>query len=239
MVVGVRKVQISAEGSTGAAAGRRRPAACSAPQTPGGGIGQALGGVGGALIGGLIGKATESAAVDTPRLRIRGADREGGPALGHPEGHRGAGDRPEGAGDHRQPGAGGAGLHGGDRPAPRPAGTARRPRGAGRGEAAPRRRTRRRPRPRAVLRQMVRPSPARRCCRPPPAGAARPAAGAIAMPVAAALEFRQGRRAGIEGREGAISSSNSSIAFVGWHLPSGGQARNSQVGSRLNLASAR
>jgi outer membrane lipoprotein SlyB len=64
MVVGRREVQVSAEGSTGAATGAAAGGVLGA-QTPGGGIGAALGGVGGALIGGLIGTATEHAVVDT------------------------------------------------------------------------------------------------------------------------------------------------------------------------------
>lgn len=65
VVVGVRGVQISAEGTTGAATGAAAGGVLGA-QTPGGGIGAALGGVGGALVGGLIGRATESAVVDSP-----------------------------------------------------------------------------------------------------------------------------------------------------------------------------
>ncbi|MEN0075465.1 MAG: hypothetical protein AAGC69_13835 [Paracraurococcus sp.] len=64
MVVGIRKVQISAEGSTGAAAGAAAGGVIGA-RIAGGGIGAALGGVGGALVGGLVGRASESAAVDT------------------------------------------------------------------------------------------------------------------------------------------------------------------------------
>ncbi|MBC4014343.1 hypothetical protein [Siccirubricoccus deserti] len=64
MVVGRREVQVSAEGSTGAATGAAAGGVLGA-QTPGGGIGAALGGVGGALIGGLIGTATEHVVVDT------------------------------------------------------------------------------------------------------------------------------------------------------------------------------
>ncbi|MCO6419426.1 hypothetical protein JYK14_25160 [Siccirubricoccus sp. KC 17139] len=62
-VVGRREVQVSAEGSTGAATGAAAGGALGA-QTPGGGIASALGGVGGALIGGLVGTAAEHAAVD-------------------------------------------------------------------------------------------------------------------------------------------------------------------------------
>jgi len=64
-IAGVRKVNISAEGSTGAATGAAAGGVIGA-QAPGGGIGAALGGVGGALVGGLIGRATESAVVDAP-----------------------------------------------------------------------------------------------------------------------------------------------------------------------------
>jgi outer membrane lipoprotein SlyB len=65
VVVGVRQVQITAEGSTGTAAGATAGGVLGA-QTPGSGIVSALGGVGGALVGGLVGRAAESAVVDTP-----------------------------------------------------------------------------------------------------------------------------------------------------------------------------
>ncbi|MCB4823451.1 hypothetical protein [Roseicella aerolata] len=65
IVVGVRRVHISAEGSTGAAAGAAAGGVLGA-QTPGSGIVSALGGVGGALVGGLVGRAAESTVVDTP-----------------------------------------------------------------------------------------------------------------------------------------------------------------------------
>ena len=64
IVVGVRRVRISAEGSTGAATGAAAGGVLGA-QAPGGGIVSALGGVGGALIGGVIGKGAEHAVVDT------------------------------------------------------------------------------------------------------------------------------------------------------------------------------
>jgi outer membrane lipoprotein SlyB len=64
-VIGRREVKISAEGSTGAATGAAAGGVLGA-QAPGGGIVSALGGVGGALVGGLIGTATEHAAVDAP-----------------------------------------------------------------------------------------------------------------------------------------------------------------------------
>ena len=64
MVVGRRDVAVTAEGSTGAAAGAAAGGVIGA-QTPGGGIGAALGGVGGALVGGLIGTTAEHVAGDT------------------------------------------------------------------------------------------------------------------------------------------------------------------------------
>ena len=64
IIVGVRQVRVSAEGSTGAAAGAAAGGVLGA-QAPGGGIVSALGGVGGALVGGLIGKGAEHTVVDT------------------------------------------------------------------------------------------------------------------------------------------------------------------------------
>jgi outer membrane lipoprotein SlyB len=64
IIVGVREVRVSAEGSTGAATGAAAGGVLGA-QAPGGGILSALGGVGGALVGGLIGKGAEHTIVDT------------------------------------------------------------------------------------------------------------------------------------------------------------------------------
>jgi outer membrane lipoprotein SlyB len=63
-VVGRRDVKVSAEGSTGAAAGAAAGGVLGA-QAPGAGIMSALGGVGGALVGGLVGTAAEHTVVDT------------------------------------------------------------------------------------------------------------------------------------------------------------------------------
>ncbi|MBD0275674.1 MAG: hypothetical protein ICV73_27565, partial [Acetobacteraceae bacterium] len=63
-VVGRREVKVSAEGSTGAAAGAAAGGVLGA-QAPGAGIVSALGGVGGALVGGLVGTAAEHTVVDT------------------------------------------------------------------------------------------------------------------------------------------------------------------------------
>ena len=63
-VVGRRPVRVSAEGSTGAATGAAAGGVLGA-QAPGGGIISALGGVGGALVGGLVGTAAEHTVVDT------------------------------------------------------------------------------------------------------------------------------------------------------------------------------
>lgn len=63
-VIGRRDVAISAEGSTGAAAGAAAGGVVGAA-APGGGIGSALAGVGGALVGGLVGSAAEHVAGDT------------------------------------------------------------------------------------------------------------------------------------------------------------------------------
>jgi len=63
-VVGRRLVRVSAEGSTGAATGAAAGGVLGA-QAPGAGIVSALGGVGGALVGGLVGTAAEHTVVDT------------------------------------------------------------------------------------------------------------------------------------------------------------------------------
>jgi outer membrane lipoprotein SlyB len=64
MLVGRRDVNITAEGSTGAATGAAAGGVLGA-QAPGGGIVSALGGVGGALVGGLIGTTAEHVAGDS------------------------------------------------------------------------------------------------------------------------------------------------------------------------------
>ncbi len=64
-VVGRRLVRVSAEGSTGAAAGAAAGGVLGAQAPAGGGIVSALGGVGGALVGGLVGTAAEHTVVDT------------------------------------------------------------------------------------------------------------------------------------------------------------------------------
>ncbi len=64
MLVGRREVNVTAEGTTGAATGAAAGGVLGA-QAPGGGIGSALGGVGGALIGGIIGTTAEHVAGDT------------------------------------------------------------------------------------------------------------------------------------------------------------------------------
>jgi outer membrane lipoprotein SlyB len=64
IIVGVRPVRVTAEGSTGAATGAAAGGVLGA-QAPGGGIVSALGGVGGALVGGLLGKGAEHTIVDT------------------------------------------------------------------------------------------------------------------------------------------------------------------------------
>jgi outer membrane lipoprotein SlyB len=63
-VVGRRPVRVSAEGTAGAATGAAAGGVLGA-QAPGGGIVSALGGVGGALVGGLVGTAAEHTVVDT------------------------------------------------------------------------------------------------------------------------------------------------------------------------------
>jgi outer membrane lipoprotein SlyB len=64
VIVGMRQVNISAGGETGAATGAAAGGVLGA-QAPGSGIVSALGGVGGALIGGLAGTAAEHQMVDT------------------------------------------------------------------------------------------------------------------------------------------------------------------------------
>jgi outer membrane lipoprotein SlyB len=61
VVAGFRMVQISADGTTGAAAGAAAGGVLGSA-TPGNRIAEALGAVGGALVGGLIGSAAERAA---------------------------------------------------------------------------------------------------------------------------------------------------------------------------------
>lgn len=63
-VIGRRDVAISAEGSTGAAAGAAAGGVVGAA-APGGGLASALAGVGGALVGGLVGSAAEHVGGDT------------------------------------------------------------------------------------------------------------------------------------------------------------------------------
>jgi outer membrane lipoprotein SlyB len=64
VVVGVRRVDVSAPGVVGAAAGAAAGGAVGS-QATGGGVGSALGAVGGALLGGLVGTEVEHAADDT------------------------------------------------------------------------------------------------------------------------------------------------------------------------------
>lgn len=61
VVAGFRRVQIAADGTTGAAAGAAAGGVLGSA-TPGNRIAEALGAVGGALVGGLIGSAAERAA---------------------------------------------------------------------------------------------------------------------------------------------------------------------------------
>lgn len=61
VVAGYRRVQIAADGTTGAAAGAAAGGVLGSA-TPGNRIAEALGAVGGALVGGLIGSAAERAA---------------------------------------------------------------------------------------------------------------------------------------------------------------------------------
>lgn len=64
VVIGARKVDVSAPGVVGAAAGGAAGGIAGA-QTPGGGVGSAFGALGGALIGGLVGTGVEHAVADT------------------------------------------------------------------------------------------------------------------------------------------------------------------------------
>lgn len=63
LVVGVRKVAISAQGTTGAVTGAATGGVAGS-QAPGGTIGSAFGAVGGALIGGIVGTASEHTVSD-------------------------------------------------------------------------------------------------------------------------------------------------------------------------------
>ncbi len=64
VVIGVRPVEIRADGTTGATAGAAAGAAAGS-QIGGGGVANAFSAIGGGLIGGLIGTATERTAGDT------------------------------------------------------------------------------------------------------------------------------------------------------------------------------
>ncbi|PZW46615.1 outer membrane lipoprotein SlyB [Humitalea rosea] len=63
VIIGVRPVRISADGSTGGATGAAAGGLVGS-QTPGGGLGSAFGALGGAVFGGLVGTAVERAAGD-------------------------------------------------------------------------------------------------------------------------------------------------------------------------------
>jgi outer membrane lipoprotein SlyB len=64
VVVGVRRVTVTADGNTGAATGGAAGGILGS-QAPGGNMAGAIGAVGGALVGGLLGTATERVAGDT------------------------------------------------------------------------------------------------------------------------------------------------------------------------------
>lgn len=64
VIIGVRRVTVTADGNTGAATGGAAGGIVGA-QTPGGNMASAIGAVGGALVGGLLGAATERVAGDT------------------------------------------------------------------------------------------------------------------------------------------------------------------------------
>lgn len=67
IVVGLRRVQVQADGATGAATGGAAGGIVGS-QAPGGNMVGAIGAVGGALVGGLIGSATERVAGDTTAI---------------------------------------------------------------------------------------------------------------------------------------------------------------------------
>ncbi|NKC29891.1 hypothetical protein [Falsiroseomonas selenitidurans] len=64
IIIGVRRVTVTAEGSTGAATGGAAGGILGS-QAPGGNMAGAIGAVGGALVGGLLGTATERVAGNT------------------------------------------------------------------------------------------------------------------------------------------------------------------------------
>jgi outer membrane lipoprotein SlyB len=66
VVVQVRRVRVEAEGSTGAAAGAGIGAAAGGAATVGNSFVRTLGAIGGGVVGGLVGSATERVAGDTP-----------------------------------------------------------------------------------------------------------------------------------------------------------------------------
>lgn len=63
-VIGVRRVDVSAQGVVGAASGAA-VGGVAGSQSPGGTVGSAFGAVGGALLGGLVGTGVEHATADT------------------------------------------------------------------------------------------------------------------------------------------------------------------------------
>ncbi len=63
VIVGLRDVQISSKGTTGAVTGAA-VGAVAGSQAPGGGVGSALGAIGGTLIGGIVGSSVEQATGD-------------------------------------------------------------------------------------------------------------------------------------------------------------------------------
>lgn len=64
VIIGVRRVTVTADGTTGAATGGAAGGILGS-QVPGGNMAGAIGAVGGALVGGLLGTATERVAGDT------------------------------------------------------------------------------------------------------------------------------------------------------------------------------
>lgn len=63
VIVGLRDVQISSKGTTGAVTGAA-VGGVAGSQAPGGGVGSALGAIGGTLIGGIVGSSVEQATGD-------------------------------------------------------------------------------------------------------------------------------------------------------------------------------
>ena len=110
VVVGVRQVGVSADATLGTVTGAAAGGIAGAGVDGGGGPITALSALGGSVIGGVVGG---RGTCDRRHhgIRVYRAGDQGRPGLGDAAGYRAAGDRPEGAGDHRQAGPSGGRYH--------------------------------------------------------------------------------------------------------------------------------